>query len=579
MKPSMAAVMIALLVLGAQDGPADLERLIRDLGSEDVETRERASGEILRHLKTWESSLKEALARATDPEVQSRLRTILGESDPWFKDRLIAALPEGTDFNYVRFSPDGHTVAYAVVRDGKKVPVIGDYEGEGISPTCGFSFQFSGDGRRWAHTRDQGPFYVVIDGKRSEEYFSTGVPVFTHDGSVVAYSAGVGKVPCGTNGYIPKSYYVIVNGEKSEEFMQVAGPVLNPQGTKIAYCATTMDRKEHVVLDGKKGETFERIEGFRFTPDGAALAYKANVGGSWGNSGFRGGKWMFVVAGRKGPPFDEIGTYFSGICFTAEGKLLYKAREAKTWCVVCGDRRGEAFDEVGEPVQDRDQTQFAYAAKRAGQWRVVLDGREGEPFDDVGPVVFNPRGKGLAFAASRGGKWFVVADGKQGESFDKVGAPVFNAMGSEIAYVAVDGKKELVIVGDAKGSPFDAIDGDVHFMRDGKTVAYAANNGRRIEGTCMPFVADQGKSYVVIADKTVGPFKGHVEMTPSPDGRTVVCRDDQEYREQWFIGDRALPNFDHVYWPRAIFSPDGARVAFRVRIGLEIWWKVFDVTP
>lgn len=73
----------------------------------------------------------------------------------------------------------------------------------------------------------------------------------------------------------------------------------------------------------------------------------------------------------------------------------------------------------------------------------------------------------------------VVVDGRPGELFTVVGLPVFSPDGRTVAYAADDGKTQYVVIGASKvqvsGRASDPV-----FSPDGRKVGYGARIGREV---------------------------------------------------------------------------------------------------
>lgn len=94
---SIAGMLLVSLVLAQDTGQAMIDEWIRHLGDEEIETRERAQGELLRIGAPAGASLRRAM-NDSDPERASRARTILAriegrESDFGDSTRASKATP------------------------------------------------------------------------------------------------------------------------------------------------------------------------------------------------------------------------------------------------------------------------------------------------------------------------------------------------------------------------------------------------------------------------------------------------------------------------------------------------------
>jgi hypothetical protein len=111
-------------------------------------------------------------------------------------------------------------------------------------------------------------------------------------------------------------------------------------------------------------------------------------------------------------------------------RVVYRAKRQGKWLVVVDGKPGKPYDEIEkEALSDRgwlrdevtfssNGTRIAYRAKSGGKWFAVVDGQEGPAYDEVAPLVFSPGGQHFAYAARRKDKWVFVADGIEGGEYD-----------------------------------------------------------------------------------------------------------------------------------------------------------------
>ena len=188
-----------------------------------------------------------------------------------------------------------------------------------------------------------------------------------------------------------------------------------------------------------------------------------------------------AVNGRKGAEFDAVGPP----ALSGGGKVVaYRAREGDRWFVVVGNERGPAYGFVSDPALSADGSVAAYAAERGGQWVLVVGGRETAVDRQPSSVFLSEDGRSVGywcFERERDGssRMQVVAGGKRGEAFALVGRPVLSPDGRTVAYAADDGDRLYVVVGDRK---FEVVGraSDPVFSPDGKQVGYGARIGREI---------------------------------------------------------------------------------------------------
>lgn len=147
------------------------------------------------------------------------------------------------------FSPDSKHVAYAALRaigTGGKTFTIGRDGKESISRTMG---------EKWR---------LVVDGKPGPEFEKVVNPIFSADGSHVAYGAS-------KDGGIV-SFFAVVDGLPRPEYLgyRTLSVKFSPDGKHHAYAASRAGQ-EVLVVDGKPGPAYDGIEvpDFPFGPGGA----------------------------------------------------------------------------------------------------------------------------------------------------------------------------------------------------------------------------------------------------------------------------------------------------------------------
>jgi hypothetical protein len=149
---------------------------------------------------------------------------------------------------------------------------------------------FSPDGKHYAarYTTTQNHQYLILDGKRAEEYQRIDHIQFTSDSSKVTYTAFMNAKP-----------YAIIGDQESEScFPEPAvidsrgGLVIAPVGGRAGgICSLNGGEAPTIYLDGKTLHLPEGVRGandLRFSPDGEHYAYSA---------GFQGGGMRLVLDG------------------------------------------------------------------------------------------------------------------------------------------------------------------------------------------------------------------------------------------------------------------------------------------
>jgi Tol biopolymer transport system component len=179
----------------------------------------------------------------------------------------------GSLFYGGRMSPDGKRFLYAE-HESHRWFVEGEPLPEGTKHA-----EFAPDGR----------LYTDVDGQAFLDGVALGVPAwfvnlaFTRDGKHSAWSAKMNQ-----------KYILVRDGVRSSEEMDSVGtPVFSPDGSRLAFVAR-LGEQECVIVDDSKGPLFDRVYSLHFSPDSHHLAYWAK----------RSGKSFLVWDQSPGPPVD-----------------------------------------------------------------------------------------------------------------------------------------------------------------------------------------------------------------------------------------------------------------------------------
>lgn len=245
-------------------------------------------------------------------------------------------------FAVTHFSKDGlNREGGLLIVDGKPVEAT-------LTKSWGAPYVvFSPDGKRYAAVCGAAPNrFVVIDGKKGQEYFNINTQslsglsqglTFSADSSKVAYTAQTG-----TGG---ANQFVIVNEEESDGFFGQGNYWFSPDGKHVAVggMVNQQTRKTKLTIDGKvqaidPGWT---INEFTFSPDSQHHAYSITMGGNQaiyldGKDTGLAGKFIFsddgkhlAVWGNRPPPekknagnMGQFMTALEGGLFV-DGQLVY----------------------------------------------------------------------------------------------------------------------------------------------------------------------------------------------------------------------------------------------------------------
>ncbi len=390
----------------------------------------------------------------------------------------LATIPEGQEANDFYFSPDGHHLAYIVMKADKVALVLDGKESQSYKNIS--RIVFSPDCRTVAFkATDQGQQSVVINGKSEKAYESIGTLQFAPDGRVV-YEAMRNK-----------KWFLVVGSRESPGFdMPLEMPMLSPDGNKIAYIEHHLDSKKSNLiicnLDLKariKGKEYAAITRIKASKTNSRFAYIINSNGKQAVVSV-----VFPDTGllqeNEGAPFDQVLT----MDISDDGAhLAYLARRDKTVLLV-KDGVELPFPEHemhSQALIDKNGRTFI-AGMTHGQFYPVMDGKSyGTSYDGIKDPVFSADGTKLAFVARKRDKHFVVINGSNGPEYDMVVSPQFSADASRLIYRARQNGKRFVVVADAKGVTLEQQpDYDMVWQPvitpDGKSIAYSVKIGKEI---------------------------------------------------------------------------------------------------
>lgn len=383
--------------------------------------------------------------------------------------------------------------------------------------------------------------------------------------------------------YITKvadSLQVVHNGRAGKPYQAIDNLRISPDGQRIAY-VVPLDGKRSLVVDGRNSPLFDDIGSLVFSPDSRHLAYRATAGE----------QFRIVVDGKSSEPYRVFNNssvfssdstkiaYAEGAGEKHQGRLIvsdlsFKNKTIKESCgdqlvtnpdntriaAVCihqGKRRvisfsfdqpqktfeGPLYEGISQITFAKDGTSISYVAEKEGLLYSVLNNTE-KPLPQKAVVVASPvvrpdlQGAAIIMSTTvpdpkrngPPGKPFVYRtfDGSRSNEneYDMVEDLVYNKDGSSQAYAALKKGKWRIVVKGREGSVFDRVTGPM-FSPDGKSLVYRARQ--------------DGKRFVVVTDAN---------------GKII----------------RRHQSYELVFTP--VLTADGTSVAYGVKEGKELWWKV-----
>lgn len=176
------------------------------------------------------------------------------------KSILVASL-----IDKVVISPLGEIAAIAIPKAGQKKQL--HLNGKPVRGTeSAWNIVFSPDGKRWAASCVESPSaWVVVDGKKQQDYNSVRDVAFTGDSSKCVYVAETGV----------KKFVVIEGQEDAGNNLLHVGPILSKAGNHVAYSAGEMMGKLKVHYNGAVQPERRNNFNLSLSPDGKHFVYYA----------------------------------------------------------------------------------------------------------------------------------------------------------------------------------------------------------------------------------------------------------------------------------------------------------------
>lgn len=370
-------------------------------------------------------------------------------------------------------------------------------------------------------------------------------------------------------------FHVVHNGKAGTPYTNILTPTLSPDGQRVAYQAYVED-KLRMVVDGREGEVADELEIPFFSPDSRHVAYQAKIAG----------RWNFVVDGRTYPGFLTQHNQFG---FSADSSQIAYVdsvdEHAKPRLVVTDLRfkRQLVRESTGAiMVISEDKTRIAATSEVGNKQRVVElsfakpeSVKEGPLYDSIKQLVISADGASVAYLAEKGGARVVVLNGQE-KPF-----PAGDLVGS---LVLRPGNKGLGFLTASTGTctlhqPFSN-DGILKRQYDEVgELAYSSDGGGYVYLGRKETPGRKGRSIFLVVNGKEGPkFDKIIKPVFSPDGQRVAYRVRQDGKRFMVVSDlngkviRQCPDYEMVFPP--VFSADGKLLAYGAKDGAKLIWKV-----
>jgi len=365
--------------------------------------------------------------------------------------------------------------------------------------------------------------------------------------------------------------HVVHNSKVGKSYREIAATTLtlSPDGQRVAYCAKEADKWVIVDNDQEYGP-FDDKGPPVFSPDSRHIAYEAKIGDYW-----------YVYVDNKKSEWAV--SYYDRPAFSNDSNRVLRIENTKdgaAYRLAVSDRtfKKQTARQVKSPelVISPDRSRIAAVDKSDNLMRVVdftfndpSKMQEGPLYKSISNISFSKDGSVLVYIAKKDGKTYLVMNGKEEQipEGEYPWAPV----------VKPDSKGIGIIVVGLNGAYFHQAFSnnktrenlykecaDLTFSNDGLSHAY---------------VAIKDEKFLIVTNGKEGPtFDRVISPQFSPDGKFLVYRARQDGKRFVVVADatgriiRQHPGYERVF--ETTFTEDGKSVAYGVKDGNQLWWKV-----
>jgi WD40 repeat protein len=382
--------------------------------------------------------------------------------------------------------------------------------------------------------------------------------LFSTTGESVAYTASNGD-----------KVYVIHNQNRGKEYAEIGTVVISPDGRRIAYGARLGD-KWSMVVDGKEGRLFDTVLTPLFSPDSRHLMYQVKSG-AYEHIVVDSTMSEGTLASYTTPEFNSESdtiAYVEAAASNSDMRLIVTdlSFRKKSIKMSIGD---QLF------ITNRGKSRIAAVQVVNNKFRVIdFDFtkpdvvNEGPLYDLIEQLTLSDDGMSMSYCALNGRSRLILLD-KQGEPLPEGRAP-------ELPVIRPDKKGVGILL--ASQNRISFYQAFVGSKKKGKIYDEAVNLTYGKDGS-FAYAARSDKQWCIVVNRTEGPaFDKVVEPVFSPDGKHVAYRARKDGKRFVVVVDTESktvsthPPHEQVSGVR--FTPDGNSVAYGVKDGRQLIWKV-----